>query len=194
MASIRDHVTGITDVVLIDDSNNRDHTNHWSQYGTVIEGHGRGYAHTMQLACTVMAGDYTLFVEEDFQFIADVDLKELTDILDTERDLAQIALLRDPFYDYETDGVLEGLEVCRQRLEALGKHRVIEDRGDHIAQDLVHTTNPAVWRREAWLDGWPQQPDSERVKSTQLRQQGWKFGWMKTQTLLHTGQHEGTGY
>lgn len=89
MASIRDHVTGITDVVLIDDSNNRDHTNHWSQYGTVIEGHGRGYAHTMQLACTVMAGDYTLFVEEDFQFIADVDLKELTDILDTERDLAR---------------------------------------------------------------------------------------------------------
>lgn len=194
MTSIAKHVTGIDDIILIDDSNNPEHAEHWSRYSTVIEGRGKGYANTMHLACTVMTGEYALFFEEDFVFTEDVNLADLTAILDAEPDLAQIALLRDPYYDYEADGVLAGLEVCRQRLAQVGKHRVIEDRGDHISQTLVFTTNPSVWRRDAWLDGWPQCPNSEREKSTQLRQQGWTFGWMKNQTLLHTGQHEGIGY
>lgn len=187
LRSIDSNVRGVGDIVFVDDSGDREHCDWLRQYGEVVWVGGRGYTTAMWLACQQMTGDYCAWTEEDFTFTEPVDLEALAGQLEHRPELAQLALLRQPWFDFEVEagGLIEGL---------LAKGNDVKlDRGVWV-QDFIFTTNPSVWRRQAWTSGWPDAEWSEAAKSEQLREAGWTFGWAEGVKVHHDGKRTGIGY
>lgn len=188
--SLRTHAHGLDRFVFVDDSGSPENAELLRAHGDVVETGARGYGAAMTAVCELGAQEpYAAFLEEDFTLEADVDFDELGAILTARPHLAQIALLRGPWFpiEHEHGGLLEGLEA---RLPGT----VLGDVDGVIEQTGTFTCNPAVWRREVFATGWPAGRWSEDRKRDQLLAAGYRFGFMPGVKVRHDGERTGKGY
>jgi glycosyltransferase involved in cell wall biosynthesis len=187
LESVHQHLHGVTDIVFVDDSGNPDHERWLTQHGKVISVGRRGYTAAMQHVCAAAQGQPAMFLEEDFTFLADVDLDELAQILHDRPYLAQVALLRGPHFDIEHEhgGLIEALQH---------KGHTFADVHGIIEQRATFTCNPAVWRGAVFAAGWPSVRWSEDRKRDLLLRQGYRFGYLPGIRVAHAGQRCGFGY
>lgn len=186
--SLYRYVAGFDMVTFIDDSQDEEHREWLAQHGKVVavEEPG-GFARALFTACGAAEGRDCFWLEEDFEFVAPVSLREMQQILLDRPYLAQLALQRQPVYDYEKQaGSLLG------GLEAVGVHC---DWVDGIwEQNRLFTTNPSLWPGWVWRDGWPVTQHSDYRKRDRLRSRGCRFGYLPEVRVIHHGDHEGHGY
>lgn len=146
-----------------------------------------GYTRAMQAAFDVMTGEHVLFWEEDFRLVRDVDLTALTARLDADPSLAQIALLRGPWFqnEHEHGGVIEARQAQGARFE-------LED--GLIVHTDHYTSNPCVLPRRTFTRPWPQQAWSEAAFTIQLRTSRQRFAYLPGIAVDHIGERDGHGY
>lgn len=187
LASLDQYVTGVTDIVFIDDSNNTDTSEWLSQYGRVIETNGQGYGAAMTALCEAAEAKPAMVLEEDFTFTANVNLDAMAEILWHRPYLAQIALLRGPWFlvEHQHGGLIEALQA---------KGHTFANAGGIIEQTATFTCNPSVWRGSVFADGWPTGRWSEELKRDQLLRQGYRFGYLPGIKVEHHGERSGHGY
>lgn len=190
LASLEKFVTGVDDLIFVDDSGDPENAAWLTQHGTVIETGRVGYTRAMKAVCEAAGGQESFFLEEDFTFLSPLNLAELSNILSERPYLAQIALLRGPHYRVERQhgGVLEALRARH------ANRRKIKEVDGVIEQTLTFTCNPAAWRGEVFASGWPSQRWSEEAKAKLLLGEGYKFGYLPGIRVAHHGAHEGFGY
>lgn len=193
IASLREHVAGWDSLTVVDDSGDQMHrTLMRDRYPaatfTPVAASPAGYAHAMQAAFDTMAGEFVLFWEEDFRAVADVDLTELVAHLDADPWLAQVALLRQPWFANEVaaGGVIEARErqgASFTRLDGLIRHI------DHF------TGNPSVLPSWVFQRPWPQVDWSEATFGRQLVRDGYGFAYLDRGVVVeHVGERTGWGY
>ena len=188
LASLDTHLTGMTDLVIVNDSPCPDDGAWLAQYGKVVNVGGLGYTVAMYKVCEAAEGMPIMFWEEDFQLLEPVNLDQMNEILYYRPYLAQIALLRGPHFpiEHKYGGLIEALE-------AQG-HTFTEVAGV-IEQTATFTANPSVWRAHVTDQGWPQWGGwTEEVKRDLLLGQGYRFGYLPGIKVAHEGERSGHGY
>lgn len=146
-------------------------------------------------AAVLPGADYVFWLEHDFVFVRDVDVRVLAAILDTNPHLAQLALMRQAVNGAEKDA--GGLF---QFHEARGAYdiRVTAEGHTWLEHDICLTTNPSLMRREFMAEHpWPDYHDQcEGRFSGDLRQAGYRFGhWGSGEVAVeHIGRRDGFGY
>jgi hypothetical protein len=189
LASVDEHLEGVSDIVFIDDSGDEQHREWLSQYGRVEPvGHSpMGYYSAMTRVCAAAGRQPAMFLEEDFTFLTDVSLEEMNEILYHRPYLAQIALLRGPHFpiEHEHGGLIEALEARGYAFDHV--HGIIE-------QHATFTCNPAVWRGEVFAMGWPMGKWSEERKRDELLSHGYRFAWLPGIRVAHHGERKGFAY
>lgn len=187
LRSLEQHVTGITDLIFIDDSGDPDNSARLAQYGKVIETGAQGYGTAMKAACNAAENQQCLWWEEDFTALESVNLTQLSDILYHRPYLAEIALLRGPHFpiEHRHGGLIEALQAKGHQFNEV--NGVIE----HTA---CFTCNPSVWRGEVFAAGWPTGHLSEEIKGHQLAAAGYRFGYLPGIRVAHHGERSGYGY
>ena len=184
--SIERYVTGIDELVFIDDSGDSAIGAWLSRHGTVHPYPRLGFAHTMKVACELMAAEPCAgWWEEDFTAIRPIDFTALAALLDADPSLAQIALLRQVWYEEEekAGGILPFLDA-----------RPHPDVPGLCVQQRVFTTNPGVWAPCGYAGGWPQSPGSEHLKTLELLADDRCFAYLDGQAVHHAGERTGHGY
>lgn len=117
---------------------------------------------------------YIFHLEEDFVFDRDVDLGEdMIPILERNRKIAQVALLRAPFFPPE----IEAGSIINEDPGAY------EQQTDGERTWLVHqkffTTNPSVYRRSLIMSAqWPNVRHSETAFTRRMVQRGHRFAFL----------------
>lgn len=189
---IQEMVTGWDALTIVDDSGDaRWRATLAREYSTAeivpAAAEPAGYTTAMRTVVAHMHGDVVAFWEEDFRPTEHIDLHTLAGILDRRPWLAQVALLRQPWYANEVaaGGVIEALQQDGTRF--VNRRGVIEHRA-------FFTCNPSVWRRSVYESGWPNVPWSENAKRDQLRSAGYRFGMIPGVKVNHVGQRTGFGY
>lgn len=139
--------------------------------------------------------DWIFHLEDDFTFNEPIEVDAMIDVLDTEIDVVQMALKRQPWSPEEkaVGGFME------QHPEAYTNELTHGHRW--CWQRLFFTTNPSFYRGSLTKRGWPEEKHSEGMFSHRLmedRPQA-KFGfWGHTQDpprVTHIGDERvGTGY
>ena len=131
-------------------------------YGFYVAGDGHhGYTVSMQRLWSYVrrraVGDYIFQTEDDFTFDRDVDLGDLAGALGSDPKLAQLALLRDAYYqdERETGGILGWPEPAFTRVNINGSTR--------LEHRLFFTANPSLFRRSLADRPWPSEAESRRV-------------------------------
>jgi hypothetical protein len=188
LSSLREFVSGAGELIFIDDTGDEDHHRWLSRHGEVVAvPRPGGYSRAMRAACEAAAGRTAMWLEEDFEFVAPVDLDEMAAILDERRYLSQVALLRQPVFDYEmpSGSVIGGLEDLGHMVEF---HRGIWE------TDGCFTCNPSLWPGWVWQEGWEAGPGSEQRKRQSLLRRGYRFSFLPEVRVHHHGEHEGHGY
>jgi hypothetical protein len=187
LRSLDQFVTGITDLVFIDDSGNADTSTWLAQYGKVVEVGGRGYNAAMKAACDAAEGQPCLWWEEDFTALVPVDLTHIAELLFHRPYLAQIALLRGPHFpvEHEHGGVIEAL---------VAKGHTFTEVNGVIEQTATFTGNPSVWRGEVFRAGWPVGKWSEERKRDLLLRESYRFGYLPGIRVGHDGVRSGHSY
>ncbi len=204
LASFTRHVTGITRITVVDDSGavevqsaiarELDAFEVATAIPTSLHAAGRGnvgYTRAMQVVCSVMGGERAMLWEEDFVATDDIDLDALDRILDEHIDIAQIALLRGPWFPNErrAGGLLPAL------VDRLGEDFVdLREEPYGWSQRGTWTCNPAVWREGIALGGWPSGKWTEDKMRDRLLADGWRFGFIGGVKVKHDGVRSGTGY
>lgn len=124
---------------------------------------------------------YVFHLEEDFVFDRDVNLSEMIEVLRGDPKLAQVALLRGPFYPPEVDagGIVEQ------------EPRAYEHRDGYLVHTKYFTTNPCVYSRSLIRKHhWPLTAHSETRYTRQLVSKGYRFALMGDGTpwVSHIGE------
>lgn len=191
MENLTNNLGGVTEYAFVDDSGS---PQPWQyQRGHVFDVGRRGYNEAMKTVCraaTELApGEPFFFIEEDFTLLAPVSLHQIEARLLTRPNLAQVALMRGPFFPIEVEhgGLLEGLKarLPDTKLELIG---------DVWEQDGTFTCNPSMWRPEVAESGWPDGKWSEDKKRDELLAEGWLFGILEGVVVEHDGVRSGFGY
>lgn len=167
------------------------------EHGFYIAGDGHhGYTGSMQRMWKYLGrraqGEYVFATEDDFVYPRPVDLRPMIAALQDEPHLAQIALLRDAFYqdERETGGILGWPEPAFTRIGQNGTSR--------LEHRLFWTANPSIFSRSITATPWPTGKHSETLfgqallKDERTRFAFWGSGeeWTK-----HIGAvRAGTGY
>lgn len=187
MRTINKRMTGVSEVVLVDDSGNPETSQALRRYGEVIEVGGKGYNAAMKAVCARAGADAFMFWEEDFILNAKVDLGDLAGLLDQRPHLAQIALLRQAWFRVEVraGGLIQALQQRGEKVELV--QGVWEQQG-------TFTCNPALWRAGIAASGWPDGEWSEDAKRDQLIAEGYSFGFLDGVRVFHDGRRSGHGY
>lgn len=190
MASIEEHVSGLTEFVFINDSKKPGDAKKLSEYGEVISTYGKGYNAAMQAATARAQAerDHVPWIEEDFTFTGNVDFTRLAAHLDMHPYLAQITLQREPWFDAEKeyDSIIEFHEKKRRQ-----KFRDVDGFWEHNA---FFSCNPGIWSRQTWASGWPEGEWSEDQKRLSLLKGRKKFALSKNVVVEHHGVRSGHGY
>lgn len=187
MRTIDKRLSGVTEIVLVDDSGKPDTSAQLARYGEVIQVGGKGYNTAMKAVCQ-RAGDAPfMFWEEDFILNGKVHLGDLADILDARPHLAQVALLRQAWFRNEVraGGLIQALKERGEDVQLIGN--VWEQRA-------TFTCNPALWRSGVAASGWPDGQWSEDAKRDQLIAEGYSFGFLDGVRVFHNGRRSGYGY
>jgi glycosyltransferase involved in cell wall biosynthesis len=191
--SIAQHLTGVSELVVVDDSGDEDHrTRMAARYPDVevipVAPDPAGYGVAMQTALDAMGGEHSVLWEEDFRALTTIDLDAAARFLDEDRSLAQVAFLRGPWFgnEHEHGGVIEAREAqggVFQRGDGLIRHR------DHF------TCNPTVLPARTFSRPWPTGPWSESLFGRVLTNDGYGFAYLDRGVLVeHVGVRSGFGY
>lgn len=137
---------------------------------------------------TGLAVDYVFWLEHDFEVTRDVDLTDLSEVLDRQPMIAQMSLMRDA--------------VNADEIEAGGLYELRRDefvpRDSWLDHASYMTTNPSLMRRQFMADNpWPEYPEEcEGLFSIDLAARGYRFGvWGDgSPWCRHTGKRTGFGY
>lgn len=115
---------------------------------------------------------YIFHLEEDFVFDRRVDLLEMIAVLEQDPMLAQVALLRGPFFSSEMDvGGIVQEDPDAYAARRAGELAWLEHR-------KTFTTNPCLYRRTLLNTRWPDVAHSESAFSRQLVRRGHRFAFM----------------
>lgn len=138
------------------------------EHGFYVAGDGHhGYVGSVQRLWRYLAlrarGELVFLAEDDFLYCRPVDLGQLAETLLSEPGLAQIALLRGPYYprEQEAGGILGWDQRSFTRKAAGSPAERLEHRN-------FWTMNPALMRRTITSQGWPAVASSERVFGDRL--------------------------
>ena len=103
LCSIVEFVSGVTDVTVIDDSGDHDFRQRLSKtYRCVAVGKTPvGYRGAVAKAFSIARGSHFMLWEEDFVAVSDVNVRDMARCLDARPHLAQLALMRQPWYEPE---------------------------------------------------------------------------------------------
>ena len=188
LESIRHLVFGYDRIVFVDDSGDDETASYLSRYGDVISTGRTGYNAAMKAVCARARGEGPFcFWEEDFTATEVIDLAAIAKTLAERPYLAQIALLRQPWFpvERESGGLIEALQ-------ARGETVALVD--GVLEQTATFTCNPSVWAAGVAERGWPDGDWSEDAKRDQLLAEGYSFGFVPGQRVNHFGRRTGFGY
>lgn len=190
LQSVDRHLRDITELVFVDDSGDAEHRQWLAQYGTVIPVGPQqcGYGAAMRTVCKAAdPAEAAMFLEEDFTFTTEVHLDQMGEILYHRPYLAQVILLRQPWFPVEIEhgGLIEALEARGYTFNTVCG--VIE-------QQATFSCNPAVWRGPVFASGWPLGRWSEELKRDALIAEGYRFGWLPGIRVHHSGDRQGFDY
>lgn len=143
--------------------------------------------------------DHVFYLEHDFLFLRRVDLRDLAAPLDSNKRLAQMALMRDAVSEEEhaAGGLFELRRSGYQQLASFlpGPSGAPVEYLEHTA---YLTTNPSLMRRDWMADHpWPDYPQQcEGRFGIDLVADGWRFGaWGEGEPWVrHAGVRTGFGY
>ena len=172
---------------------------HWSNkpdgYTVLNYGQRLGFAGAIQAGWAHVRGlpehvTHVFHLEGDFTFNHNINLDAMAAVLDATPDLAQLALLRQPWNTEEmrAGGIIQ-LHPEDFYMQA-----------QYVRHSRFWTTNPCMYRRELLERGWPDAPESEGKFGIGLVQAGYHFGfWQESldaaPAVEHIGrQRSGTGY
>lgn len=164
--SIREHLTGAGDMVIVDDSGDANYRAWLAEtfpgaLVTAVAPGPAGYWRAMRVVWAIArdsAADAVAFWEDDFVLLGDVAVTCLARVLDEQPHLTQIALLRQPWWPNEHDagGLIPALEAQGQ---------VFEERTDGREHWIEHracfTGNPSLIPRRTFERDWPEGAWSE---------------------------------
>lgn len=161
----------------------------------VGEGH-HGYTGSMRRMWTYLSkraqGEYIFATEDDFIYPEPVDLEPMILTLRDNPHLAQLALLRDAFYqdEKETGGILGWPEPAFTLVGQNGTSR--------LEHRLFFTCNPSLFRKSLTARPWPIGKHSETLFGKQLlndRRLRFAFWGNRVELTKHIGEtRAGTGY
>ena len=143
--------------------------------------------------------EYVFWLEHDFVFQREVDLRELADVLDDHRSLAQMSLMRQPISprEVEAGGVVKNHERMSDEFYSHISGPLTERR-EWLSHEAYFTTNPSLMRRQFMADTmWPREDaECEGRFGLQLKEAGYSFGiWGDGSPWVeHIGQRDGHGY
>lgn len=157
-------------------------------------GHELGFGGAIQAGWDVVLeltdADYILHLESDFTFKQPVPVAQMRQTLEAKRNLAQVALKRQPWNAEEraAGGIVEQHPGDFQ-----------EVRGLWTEHERFFTTNPCLYPRWIVEKGWPQGPESEGRFTHRLRDEGLRFafwgGKFAPPHVEHIGaERAGVGY
>lgn len=183
MELIERFVSGVTDVVIIDDSGDESCRAELNRLGTVVPVAGRaaGYRASMSTVFEIASGEEFLFWEEDFLPLEPIDVTALAATLRDRPYLSQIALMRRPWYSHEfAHGGLIGA------MERIGhKFKLVDGLIEHRA---FFTGNPCVIPKRTYSRGWPDSDVSEvAFAEVLLRDPEMRFGMVPKEVIEHVG-------
>jgi len=148
-----------------------------------------GWDYVAQLPADVT---HVFHLEGDFVFNQDIDLSEMETVLDEVPDLAQLALLRQPWsvQEVRAGGIIQ---VHPDDFELVTYEYPGWACGfSYVAHKKFFTTNPCLYRRELTTRGWPEPPESEDKFGISLVQDGYHFGfWQESLDAPPVVEHIG---
>lgn len=173
----------------------------YGRWGFIVSGSARNHGYTqhmMRIWALIrerIRAPHVFFLEDDFTVDDKVDVEAMAYVLDTEPQLAQLVLLRQPWYPNEraAGGVMEALEregIWMRYREAANGATWHEHKGPF-------SCNPMLMPRETAHTPWPAVPWSESRFGTILREAGQTFGYWgdRVQMCTHHGTEKaGHGY
>lgn len=209
LRSLRHYGTGITEVIVVDDSGDPEHHAYLDArnigYSLVDTVQNMGYLDAMQvvfdkarLVADRLGAEHVLLWEEDFYLTRPTNLFDMARIMEHPANaaLAQLNLQRQSCYGIERRfGYMESHQRRGYHLE----------RGETYGLPWVRrrkpfTTNPSLIRREVLSTWWPHRDDchgdAEGAMSYKLERAGWHFGWYgewNTPSTKHVGVERKTG-
>lgn len=190
--ALRRLVFGWNELVIVDDSGDEDHRHRTAAQNPDAEvipvaPEPSGYTAAMGVVTDSMHGETVAFWEEDFIPARPIDLQQIAGTLTARPHLAQLALLRQPWFANEVEhgGVVEALEAQGQRFN------LVDGILEHTA---FFTGNPSLWTPAVYRPGWPTGSWSENRKRDELRAAGYKFGLIPEVRVHHVGERTGFGY
>jgi hypothetical protein len=130
-------------------------------------------------------GSRVFLLEEDFVFVEDFDVRWLHDVLDTNQRLAQVALLREPWYPVEKKTLGGVMDAQQARVDG---ERAKVGRGpttwvwhDHPhvyrTHDAGFTGNPSLITPSVFDVDWPYGKWTETAMGDRLIARDYRFGW-----------------
>lgn len=166
------------------------------EHGFYVAGEGHhGYTGSMRRMWTYLQrrakGEFIFATEDDFLYPEPVDLVPMILTLKDDPKLAQVALLRDAFYqdEKETGGVLGWPDPAFTLVGTNGTSR--------LEHRLFWTANPSLFRKSITDRPWPIGHHSETLFGKQLVDAGFRFAFWGNRVELtkHIGAvRAGTGY
>lgn len=193
LASFRDRVHGpIARVTIYDDSGNRRFAN-WlrraaGDYDIVTMPGRSGFTRAIRNAWEHErrrsgGSPYIMHLEEDFTFDVPVNVTDMIAVLQADTHLAQVALLRGPFFPPE----IAAGGIIQEHPESY--ERAVDGEATWLVHDRFFTTNPCIYRRSLMRYGWPNVRNSEVAFTKSMRRRGYRFAFLGdgTPMVSHIG-------
>ncbi len=192
--------TGTRQVWICDDSGDLEYQAwlrlHFGHVARIVCGRKRlGYSGAVRRAWEVALAsgcEYVFWLEDDFTFNVDVDVRDLIAVLESDERLTQIVLKRQAWFDPE---VAVGGYVERDP----DAYDEVDDPVPHLVHTKGHWMNPHLTTRR-FLAGaeWPKGPNSESRFAVEQRRRGKRFAILGRKSdppvVHHEGARGGTGY
>lgn len=204
LQSITDNVKGEDGLAFIDDSGDADFRRWLADFGTVFAVHPtegkQGFAKAMVRATGVMnmlEDDYVAWWEEDFTATEFIDLEAMALNLEQNPDLAQIVLVRQPWFPEEIKVGSMLAHLCdRLGGDLVEQPNLLEGGPALLKHQMIFSSNPGVWAPSAYRWGWPDVRGSEERKTRYLVEDDdlWFAYWGHQVTVRHEGERSGRGY
>ena len=144
---------------------------------------------------------YVFWLEHDFEFLRDVDLRELAVVLDSDHRLAQMALVRGAANPKERDagGLIESRPGEFDQMCGVYDGRFVHPTPPWLRHRAFFTTNPSLMRRRLMAERpWPMdgRGSCEGRYGIDLVAAGYEFGfWGAGEPWVeHIGVRNGFGY
>lgn len=165
----------------------------FDQHVTVDDSdHRLGFAGAIQAGWEQIQTDWVFHLEADFTFNEPVQIAEMIELLKGRPHLAQVALKRQPWNEFEraAGGIIE---------QSPADYRDVSDgHARWTEHQRFFTTNPSVYSRGLVDLGWPQVAESEGIFTLQLIELGRSFAYLggkfDAPRVTHIGETRAKGW